>query len=108
MAIDWDIILPHFNTYENTVLATSLILIVLYTGLLYHIWKGSKYYFLILLTILLIISNIAAILADIFANKYHLGVESIFVFIRDSTFNLAHWIFCYKYWVIACDMEDLL
>lgn len=27
---------------------------------------------------------------------------------RDATFNLAHWIFSYKYWIIAIDMECLL
>ena len=29
-------------------------------------------------------------------------------FVRDATFNLAHWIFSYKYWIISLDMECLL
>ena len=27
---------------------------------------------------------------------------------RDMLFNLAHWIFCYKYWIIAIEMQALL
>lgn len=35
-------------------------------------------------------------------------LQAIVSFIRDSTFNLAHWIFSFKYWIIAIDMECLL
>jgi hypothetical protein len=37
-----------------------------------------------------------------------LYLQAIVSFIRDSTFNLAHWIFSFKYWIIAIDMECLL
>ena len=35
-------------------------------------------------------------------------LQAVVSFIRDSTFNLAHWIFSFKYWIIAIDMECLL
>lgn len=28
--------------------------------------------------------------------------------LRDSCFNLAHWVFCFKYWIIALEIEGLL
>jgi len=35
-------------------------------------------------------------------------LQAVVSFFRDSTFNLAHWIFSYKYWIISIDMECLL
>jgi hypothetical protein len=33
-----------------------------------------------------------------------LYVEATCGFLRDSLFNLAHWIFCFKYWLISIEM----
>ncbi len=66
---------------------------------------------------MLLISNICAILsnhcvkiwdADHSKISPFLFIEATAGFIRDSLFNLAHWIFCYRYWVIAIEMEALM
>ena len=66
---------------------------------------------------LLIVSNVAAILADWTSAKWtldsskiwpYLYLECFFCYLRDSLFNLAHWVFCYKYWSIAVEMQHLL
>ena len=64
-----------------------------------------------------IVSNLCAILSNTFARVWiedpaqkdpYLYLQAVVSFFRDSTFNLAHWIFSYKYWIIAIDMECLL
>lgn len=66
---------------------------------------------------MLIVSNICAILSNTFGREWindpnkkdpYLYLQAVVSFFRDSTFNLAHWIFCYKYWIIAIDIECLL
>lgn len=66
---------------------------------------------------MLLTSNIMAILANYFAKVWNehpsqkalfLALECGAVFMRDCMFNLSHWIFCFKYWLIAVEMEAYL
>ena len=92
-------------------------MIVIYLATLARVLKGTHHLFLIILIVMLIISNLCSILSDTFANVWiydtskkipYLYLEATSTFLRDSTFNLAHWIFCFKYWIIAIEMEYLL
>ena len=59
------------------------------------------------------VSNIMAILSDMFTtNNVNkdvtlLVLECITAWLRDMFFNLAHWVFCYKYWLISVDLQTL-
>lgn len=64
-----------------------------------------------------IVSNLCAILSNTFARVWiadpslkvpYLYLESSFAAVRDITFNLAHWIFAIKYWLIALEMQYLI
>ena len=55
------------NTYISSVFWTSLTLVVLYLGLLVRVGRGNQYYFLISLTLMLLVSNVCSILANTFA-----------------------------------------
>jgi hypothetical protein len=104
------------QTYIDIVLYTSLILIVGYTFVIAWIYKGSQFKILIMLSAMLLASALMSICADSVANVYvkrdgkagWLALEAICVYVRDSLFNLAHWIFCFKYWKIAIEMEALI
>lgn len=104
------------QTYINIVLVTSLILIVGYALVIAWIYKGSQYKFLIVLSTMLLVSALTSIFANNLAHVYvkrdrnagWLVMEAMCLAVRDSFFNLAHWIFCYKYWVIAIEMEAIL
>ena len=101
--------------YIRTTFYTSLILVALYGILLVKIYRSNQYDFLIILTVMFVVSNIAAVLCNTFALQFSITdaiswliLQVIATIVRDSTFNLAHWIFCWKYWLIAVDMEALL
>jgi len=104
--------------YERTVFATSLTLIFCYSAILLRTFLGSKYRWLIWLTLMLIVSNICSILSNTFANQWmnkdpslhkkSIIAEACTMLVRDALFNLAHWLFCYKYWIIAYEVHMLL
>ncbi len=105
------------NTYFRIVFVTCVILIALYAMVLFRIFKGSKYQFLYLMTVMLLVSNIFAILTDTFQRIWLVNIERlspylylqvVCAFFRDALFNLAHWIFCFKYWQIAVEMQAVL
>ena len=97
--------------YIHSVFWTSLILTALYGVVILKVQTGSKYTFIIVLTLMLMISNLSAILSDVFGEKYGgpsdaawLVLECLATWFRDMFFNLAHWLFCYKYWLISNDL----
>ena len=105
------------NNYFRFVFYTGVLLTVSYIAVLIRIWKGSKYTFLYGMSLMLMTSNIFAITADAFQKpwiedstkvKPYLYLQVMSSFMRDMLFNLAHWIFCYKYWIIAIEMQSLL
>lgn len=103
-------------TYVGIVFWTSLILILGFVAILYRIFTGSKYQWLIALSLMLMLSNVFAIIGDRVAGvwtkdsdrKGYIFLEAFSFFLRDCLFNLAHWIFCYKYWLIAVQMQFML
>jgi len=104
--------------YYRTVFWTSSISIAIFLYTLFRVLKGKKHSFLIVLIVMLIISNLCAILSNTFARVWiysdfdkrrpFMYLQGTASGIRDVTFNLAHWIFAFKYWVIAIDMQYLL
>lgn len=105
------------HTYYEIVFYTGVFLSIGYLIVLYRIWAGSKYDFLYLITIMLLFCNIFGILSDAFMKpwffdpskkKPYLALQSTAGFLRDALFNLAHWIFSFKYWTIAVEMDFLL
>ena len=105
------------NRYIRIVFVSSIIIICFYLATLARVLKGTRHLFLVVLIVMLILSNLCSILSDTFANVWiydsskkipYLYLEAVATFVRDSTFNLAHWVFCFKYWIIAIEMEYLL
>ena len=105
-----------FWYYLLVQLMASSLLVPCYSGVLIKVMKGSKYKFVIKLTWLLLVSNIAAIIvvvANSFVYSWDLKnpvegiitwgcwVEGSGVAIRDVTFNTAHWMFAYEYYLMA-------
>lgn len=95
----------------HSVFWTSLILTILYGLTIVKVQRGSKYTLIIVLTLMLMISNLMAIFSDSSAIRYDqttdvtwLVFECIATWFRDMFFNLAHWVFCYKYWLISVDL----
>lgn len=106
-----------FNTYCQLVLYSSLVILAAYVIVLCRVYKGSQYLFLYIMCLMLLISNVCAILSNLAMKVWYkdptkidpyLYLETTSAFIRDALFNLAHWIFCFRYWVIAVEMEALL
>ncbi len=96
---------------------SSLVILAAYVIVLYRVYKGSQYLFLYIISLMLLISNVCAILSNLAMKVWfkdpaqidpYLYLETTSAFIRDALFNLAHWIFCFRYWVIAVEMEALL
>jgi hypothetical protein len=103
--------------YYRIVFYTSIIGTLAFLITLTHVYKGTKHLFLIVLICLYIISNIAAILSNTFGREWidnpslkdpYLALQAAVSCIRDATFNLAHWIFSFKYWIIALEMQYLI
>lgn len=103
--------------YMRIVLYSSLILITGYIAVLVRIYRGTRNRWLVMILAMLLVSNVSAILADwtsvvwtIDSRKLwpYLYLECVFCYLRDALFNLAHWVFCFKYWCIAVEMQFLL
>ena len=92
----------------------AFILIALYAATLGKVIMGSKFTFVIKLLVMMIVSNFAVIM--VIAADQHLFrsssdtsinynfwacVQSIFVILRDVTFNVSHWMFSFEYFSIA-------
>lgn len=107
------------TNYYHIVMATSILLICGYIVVLARTWRGSKYMFVIAISLMLLGSNLFAILSDSAMKPWildpsggkkipYLLLQCLSTFVRDSLFNLAHWVFSYKYWLIGVEMEQLL
>ena len=106
-----------FMLYEWSTGGTALVLIVIYTTILVLIKRESNEPFVIYIIMLLIVSNIGAII-EVGCNYAFtiLSVQSVpllqsinalqFVggFIRDGCFNVAHWSFSHEYYCSAAAM----
>ena len=55
--------------YTRTVFVTSLLMIVTYAVVLVKVCKGSRYLWVIVLILMLMVSNLCAILVNTFANQ---------------------------------------
>lgn len=96
----------------------SAVLAVMYLAVLIQVRKGSKFLFVIVISALMLVSNVTAIVV-VYENSKIIGAydknktsyqTSIFVWIvfqgvtaiiRDSSFNVAHWEFAFKYFKIS-------
>jgi len=103
--------------YYRTTFWTSLIMIAAVLACTVKVIRGSRHCFLITLIALLLGYNSSNFLCNTFARvwiddptkKYpNLLLQSLFVFLRDATFNLLHWIFSFKYWVIAFELDLMI
>jgi len=103
--------------YYRTTFYTSMILIVALIVCAIKVIRGTRHCFLITLIALLVGYNVSDFLANTFARVWigdptkkvpNLYFQSLFVFFRDSTFNLVHWIFSFKYWVIAFELDLMI
>jgi hypothetical protein len=98
--------------YNWTTAGCAVVLTVCYTYSFVKNKTGAKMDFLILICGLLIISNIASVIvvfsnSEVF-NENHVGffifVQGLFTFLRDFSFNVAHWNFAYQYLISAISM----
>lgn len=106
------------NVYNLLVGVLSAVLAVMYLAVLMKVQKGSKFLFVIVITALMLVSNLAAIVVvylnskiipawDVNKTSYPTIIFVMVVFqgvmdiIRDSSFNLAHWEFAFKYFKIS-------
>ena len=113
-------------TYYIINLSVSSLLIVGYLCTLYRVLRGVRFTFLIILVVELAISCMGSIVNVAFNWREatnqdcdmvptpdqkcinYLYAQGFASCIRDSTFNTAHWLFAYKYWLIAYTMPKLL
>lgn len=99
-----------YGIYTETALWTSVITIgVLIVTLLVNVF-GTRNNFLILVTLLLILSNCADIVTtQICSGKTGQNVFIAFsAGIRDITYNAGIWLYSFKYWVISLQMHKLI
>ncbi len=95
-----------FSIYNYSTAITAALLAVLYLLAVFRIKRTSEDVFVLKLSILLFISNVAAMLVvwanlhvAVWFNQKHpiawIYVQGISAVIRDVCFNLAHWVFAY-------------
>lgn len=96
---------------------TSALLILFLLGAIVKVLIGSKFTFLIIMISLLLYSNVAflvyIILQQVCWNQTYVerNIEIAMWFTittSDGTFNLMHWLFCFKYWVVSVEIPKLL
>ena len=99
----------------STVICSSL-LALFYSISLYLIYMKIQLPFLMKIMILLILSNVAALVViwtnigltkDPFPGDIYwiLFLQAFMTFIRDGCFNIGHWIFSYQYYSTAISMQ---
>lgn len=104
-----------YEGYLWTQVACSAILLIIYLAVFIKVLHGSVYIFVLKLTVMLFLSNVATLFLTFanFANLESLSggsthnlyfwywVEGIAAIIGDSTFGLAHWLFAFEYYRIC-------
>jgi len=111
-------ILANYYNFTQVVLAT--LLLVMYITTLGRVCRGRKFSFVVKLIVLMMFSNIALISGSISNYKESLKEKAstemkLFMWtaaisfaIRDATFNVAHWMFAFEYYIISRYMPYLL
>lgn len=107
-------------TYLYIVFGTSLFSIIFSVAAIIRVCTGTKNSFLIKLLLLLVLSNMAynvsnflfyyQVELDTFGwNQYVcIYVYNILAGIRDLCFNVAHWMYAYKYWFSSYHMQMIV
>jgi hypothetical protein len=100
-----------------TQLACSLLLIMMYCATLYHTIKGTKFTFVILLTSLLIASNIGTLI-NIYGSlqiynkdnttELHIITINVGQMLQDLFFCIAHWLLASRYFVISAEIPYVI
>ena len=103
----------------------SALLAIMYLTVLIEVRKGTKFLFVIAISALMFVSNITGIIV-VFSNykiislydpKKTVYPTSVFIWIliqgltsiiRDSSFNVAHWEFAFKYFKISYEVPLML
>lgn len=97
----------------------------MYIAVLVKVHRGSQFRFVTVISGLMLVSNLTGILVvitnfeilgayDPNKTSYSAGVfiwivvQAITMFLRDSTFNVAHWEFAFKYFKISIEVPQLL
>ena len=104
---------------DITTVVTSAILVILFSIVLVMNSTGSKFNFVTILSSLMIVTNLAAIAviteniqiykifeANLAQGSYKntmfwVTALAISCFVRDLTFNIAHWMFAFEYYKIS-------
>jgi hypothetical protein len=114
-----------YNAYNLQTAVLSFVLAFMYFAVLIKVHRGSKFRFVYVISSLMLVSNLTGILVEgtnyeILGEyapdktSYSAGVfvwiimQAIFSFLRDSTFNVAHWEFAFKYFKISIEVPQLL
>lgn len=114
-----------YNVYNLQTAVLSFALAMMYLTVLFKVHRGSKFKFVTIISALMLVSNLTAIFV-VYTNYVILGQyapdktsypKSVFVwivlqaissFLRDSSFNVAHWEFAFKYFKISIEVPYLL
>jgi hypothetical protein len=111
-----------YKVYLWTQVSCSSVLLLLYAATFIKVIRGSVYTFVLKLTAMLFLSNVATVFLTIAnfrnlqsllgGNVPHLilwfWVEGIAAVFQDSLFGLAHWIFAFEYYRISKVMPLVL
>ena len=93
---------------------TCCLNIAAYTATAVSVLTGTRNLFLLLIIGLLTLSNLCCILSDVFERRSGEQIDpllylmTIMTAIYDYTFNLAHWLYFYKYWRSAFKAQRLV
>ena len=108
--------------YAYMVSIIDCILIIVYMFTFYKAWKGTRYVFILILTVLLLLGNVGSLGAAISlhqASSMIVGVVDalspdiieqvgetmeicyIFAGMRDTCYSVAIWCFSFRYWNIS-------
>lgn len=114
-----------YNFYNLLTGVISTVLTLLYLAVLIKVRKGSRFIFVIVISALMLASNLTAIVVvyanfkvigayDISKNTYPASVyawiivQGLMSIVRDATFNVAHWEFAFKYFKISYEVPLML
>ena len=114
-----------YNVYNLQTAVLSFVLAMMYLTILFKVHNGSKFKFVTIISALMLVSNLTGIFV-VYTNYVILGqyepdktsypksvfvwvvLQAISAFLRDSSFNVAHWEFAFKYFKISIEVPHLL
>jgi hypothetical protein len=109
-----------FATSDITEIGLSGLLVLMYAVTLIRVFSGRRFSFVVKLIVLLIFSNMAAISATSANYEFTqhdqttkdvnlwIYIQSVSSAIRDTCFNVSHWMFAFEYYSISRYMPFLL